>query len=153
MRLRVIAVGKERAGRPLGEAAGDYASRISRYLPFTLVEVPASRRGEAERARREEAERIRSIHGEGRRLLLLDAGGESHASEGLSRLLGRMMQEGRDVDLVIGGDEGLDPSLRKRAERVIALGPMTLPHLLARVVLLEQLYRALTILRGEPYHK
>ncbi len=152
MRVRVIAVGKHRKSL-FGDATGDYAGRLSRYLPFEIVRIPPSRRSEPDRARREEAERILAAHGQGRRLMLLAPSGEALSSETLARLMERLMQEGRDVDLVIGGDEGLDPSLRRSAERRLSLGPMTLPHQLALVVLVEQLYRAMTIIRGEPYHK
>ncbi len=152
MRLRVIAVGKDRK-RLLFDAAREYSSRVGRYLPFQLVEVAASRHSRPKEARREEASRILSLCGQDKRLFTLEVGGRQMSSEALANLLGRLMQEGRDVDLVVGGDEGLDSSLSARAEGALSLGPMTLPHQLARVVLLEQLYRAMTILRGEPYHK
>lgn len=152
MRFRVLAVGRDRK-RIFGGAAEDYAARVSRYNPLEVVELSASKQTDPDRARREEGERILSRHGEGRRLLALEAGGEALPSEGWARLVGRLIQEARDVDLVIGGDEGLDASVRGRAEKLVSLGPMTLPHQLARVVLLEQLYRAMTIIRGEPYHK
>jgi 23S rRNA (pseudouridine1915-N3)-methyltransferase len=152
VRLRVIAVGRDRKGL-FAPAVETYVGRIRRYLPFEVVTVPASRHAEAARARAEEAEKIRRAHGTGRRLICLEVDGEALSSEGLATRLGRLMQEGRDVDLVIGGDEGLDPDLRREAEAAVSLGPMTLPHQLARLVLVEQVYRAMTLLRGEPYHK
>lgn len=152
MRFRVLAVGRDRK-RTFGDAAADYALRISRYSPFEVAELAASKHSDPARARREEAERILARHGEGRRLVALEVLGEALPSEGWALLVGRLMREARDTDFVIGGDEGLDQSVRGRAEKLVSLGPITLPHQLARVVLLEQLYRAMTILRGEPYHK
>ena len=152
MRFRVLAVGRDRK-RTFGEAGIEYARRIARYLPFEVIELSASRRTEPERALAEEAETILAKHGEGRRLFALDVGGEAISSEEWARLIQRLMEDARDVDFVIGGDEGLGPAVRDRAQRRISLGPITLPHQLARVVLLEQIYRAMTILRGEPYHK
>ncbi len=152
MWLRVIAVGRDRKGL-FQRAVEDYSSRLCRYLRFEVIEVPASKLRRADAARREEADRIVSVHGERRRLFSLDGGGEALSSAGLARLLDRLILESRGVDFVIGGDEGLDPSISRKAEKALSLGPMTLPHQLARVVLVEQLYRAMTILRGEPYHK
>lgn len=139
--------------RFFGEAPSEYKARIARYLPFEVLEVPASRHREPRKARKEEAQRILSVHGQGRRLFSLEVFGKALSSEKLAHLMGRFMHEGRDVDLVIGGDEGLDPTVSERAETTLSLGPLTLPHQLARLVLLEQIYRAMTILRGEPYHK
>ena len=85
--------------------------------------------------------------------MALDVGGKRLSSEALAERVNRWMVAGQDVDLVVGGDEGLGDAVRARAALTLSLGPMTLPHRLARVVLVEQLYRALTIVRGEPYHK
>ena len=71
----------------------------------------------------------------------------------LAQFIGRALNQSKDLAFVIGGDEGLHDSVLKRAELTLSLGRMTLPHRLARVVLIEQLYRAYTILRGEPYHR
>lgn len=152
MRLRVISVGRDKSGL-FQPAVEEYAGRLRRHLAFELLELPASRAREPGRARREEGERVLAALAAGSQLVALDQRGRAHSSEALSALLGRWMVEARDVDLVIGGDEGLDEAVRTRAGLVLSLGPMTLPHRLARVVLVEQLYRALTILRGEPYHK
>jgi 23S rRNA (pseudouridine1915-N3)-methyltransferase len=79
--------------------------------------------------------------------------GEGWSSSELAELVGRWEMEGRDVTFIIGDADGLPPEILQRAERVWSLGPLTLPHELARVVVYEQLYRAYTIRRGEPYHR
>lgn len=87
------------------------------------------------------------------RLIALALDGEAWTSEQLAELTGRWELEGRDVTFAIGGAEGLPQDLVQRAERRWSLGPLTLPHELARVVVYEQLYRAYTIRRGEKYHR
>ncbi|MDF1563905.1 MAG: 23S rRNA (pseudouridine(1915)-N(3))-methyltransferase RlmH [Deltaproteobacteria bacterium] len=151
MKLRLISIGKRSAG-PFEAATALYAKRLKHYLSLELVELPASRKREPGVAMREEGERILAALGKAR-LVALDAEGQSHDSVAFARRLEAWRREGRDVILVIGGDEGLSPEVKAAADELLALGPMTLPHRLAKVVLLEQLYRAATILKGEPYHK
>lgn len=86
-------------------------------------------------------------------LVALDERGQLLDSVELSRYVGKAQQQARDLLFVIGGDEGLDPSVTAKAHLVLSLSRMTLPHRLARAVIAEQLYRAMTLLRGEPYHK
>ena len=88
-------------------------------------------------------------------LILLDERGQNRSSEEISRLLGDEEQRGggRTVVFAVGGADGFSPALRGRAALLLAFGRITLPHRLARVVLLEQLYRGFSILRGEPYHR
>lgn len=151
MKLRLISIGKRSAG-PFEEATRLYQKRLSHYLELELVDLPASRKREPRVALREEGEKILAARGKAR-LVILDAAGKAHDSLAFSRRLEAWRREARDLLLVIGGDEGLSPEVKAAADETLALGPMTLPHRLARVVLLEQLYRASTILRGEPYHK
>ncbi len=89
----------------------------------------------------------------GSRIVALARGGEVQTSEHFAQEVERWRLEARDVAFLVGGAYGLDQRLLERADQRISLSRMTLPHELARLVLLEQLYRALTILRGEPYHK
>ena len=86
-------------------------------------------------------------------LVALDERGTLLDSVELARLVATARDAGRELVFCIGGDEGLDASVRERAWKVVALSRMTLPHRLARLVLMEQLYRAFSLLRGEPYHK
>lgn len=85
--------------------------------------------------------------------MALDETGRPLGSVELARWLGQRMAEGKDVAFAVGGDEGLDAAVREKAALVLSLSAMTLPHRLARLVLAEQLYRAFTIIRREPYHK
>lgn len=156
VKLRVIVVGRDR-GEPLCEIADEYLGRLNRTYPTTLVEVkeePARASSPVDRVRAIEAERLEKALLPGERVVALDERGKEHTSVELAQRLGRWADEGRSsVAFLIGGPNGLDPALVARADERWALSKLTLPHRLARVVLAEQLYRAATILRGEPYHK
>lgn len=155
MRLRVLAVGTDKSGL-FEPAAAEYLKRLSRYVPAEVVEVPASKKGGADphRAMEEEGHALLSRVRPADTVIALDERGDQLTSEELSRqVVQEAMVRGRDLAFLIGGAEGLSPAVRARANRVLSLSRMTLPHRLARVVLLEQLYRAMAIARGEPYHK
>jgi 23S rRNA (pseudouridine1915-N3)-methyltransferase len=150
--LVLLSVGKLRPS--YREAVDDYLRRLGRYLKVREVEVrEASRAPSAEAQRAEEAERILAKRPAGSRLVALARQGDGWSSEELARRVERWRQEARPVALAIGGSHGLAPDLLASAAERWSLGPLTLPHELARVVVAEQLYRASTILRGEPYHK
>lgn len=154
MKLRVIAVGrlKERHWR---EAAEEYLKRLGPYARVEVVEV-ADRDVTADEARALEAEGadvLRAVP-DGATLAVLEIGGAQRSSEQFARWLEGLGSSGKpNVAFVIGGAAGLHDSVLARADERISLGPMTLPHQLARVVLLEQIYRAFRITRGEPYHR
>jgi 23S rRNA (pseudouridine1915-N3)-methyltransferase len=153
VRIRLLAVGKDRSGL-YAPAVEEYAGRLARYLKFELVELPEARKhaGTAQ-AREEEGETILSKLKAGERLVVLDERGDEPTSVELARRVGGWLTRAQDVALVIGGSDGLSEAVKARAHETLALSRLTLAHRLARVVLLEQLYRAMTILRGEPYHK
>ena len=143
MKLRLVSVGKERGG--LFDAAIDeYAGRVRRFADLDLVELRA---GEPRR----EAEAILDMRRG--KLWALDERGQELTSRELALRLGRLRDSAQGLTLAIGGDEGLEKPVRDAADFVWSLGKLTLPHRLARVVVLEQLYRAFEILRGGPYHK
>jgi 23S rRNA (pseudouridine1915-N3)-methyltransferase len=153
VRLRVVAVGKDRSGL-FAPAVEEYAGRLARYLKFELVEVPEARKhAGTPRAKDEEGEAVLARLGPRERVVLLDERGGEETSSAFARRVEGWLSRGQDLVLVIGGSDGLSDALRARGQETLALSRMTLPHRLARVVLLEQLYRAMTILRGEPYHK
>lgn len=153
MKIRIVAVGKDRSGL-YAPAVEEYARRIARYARFEVVEVPEARRhaGTA-RAKDEEGESLLAKVGDRERLVALDERGDEETSVAFARRVARWLERGQDVALVIGGSDGLAEAVKARAAETIALSRMTLAHRLARLVLAEQLYRAFTILRNEPYHK
>jgi 23S rRNA (pseudouridine1915-N3)-methyltransferase len=153
VRLRILAVGRDRSGL-FAPAVEEYARRISRYARLEVVEVPEARKhaGTA-RAREEEGESLLARISDRERVVALDERGREHTSPELARRLAAWLEGGRDVALVVGGSDGLSEPVLRRADERLSLSRLTLAHRLARLVLAEQLYRAFTILRGEPYHK
>ncbi len=153
MRIRIVAVGKDRSGLH-APAVEEYARRIARYARFEIVEVREARKyAGTPRARDEEGETILATLGERERVVALDERGDEETSVAFARRVARWLERARDVALVIGGSDGLSDAVKTRAAEQIALSRMTFAHQLARLVLVEQLYRAFTIVRGEPYHK
>ncbi len=134
MRIVVLAVGRLRP--PFADDVQHYRTLLGRHARVDLLEV-------------REGERVERLLPERAFLCLLDERGQTLSSEDLSDFLEERRQSGRDLCFVIGGPRGLDLS---GVDMRLSLGPMTLPHQLARVVLLEQLFRAHKILAGEPYH-
>lgn len=141
--------------RPYYRAAcDDYLRRLRHYGPVVEREVrEASRAATAELRRREESARLAEAIPAGSSVIVLHRGGMPWSSEQLARQLDGWRGDARPLALLIGGAFGLEAGLVGRAHHRWSLGPLTLPHELARVVVLEQWYRAWTILRGEPYHK
>ena len=152
MDISVVAVGKLRPY--YREAFDDYAHRLQRYVSFREHEVrEASRAPTVEAQRAEEAERLGARIAAGSNVVALARVGAGWSSADLATQLERWLLAARPLTFVIGGSHGLDSSLMTRGAATWSLGPLTLPHELARVVVGEQLYRACTILRGERYHK
>lgn len=152
LNLLLLAVGKLRPC--YREACDDYLRRLRHYGPVAEREIRAAGRAATEALQRsEEADRLARAIPEGSSVIALDRGGAAWSSEELARKLSAWREAARPLVLLIGGAVGLDPGVLRRASQRWSLGPLTLPHELARVVVLEQWYRAWTILRGEPYHK
>jgi len=152
VRLLLICVGKIR--RPFADDVAHYERLLGRLARLEVVEVPEA--GAAPDRARE------ALAGEGKAILkripgeayvcALDREGDPLKSEGLAAFLEERRMGRADLCFVLGGPLGLDPAVLERAQRALSFGPITLPHQLARVVLLEQLFRAHKILAGEPYH-
>ncbi len=158
MRLQVIAVGRLKAG-PERELCARYAGRaaeMARPLGFSgpdLIELTESRAGRTDDRKREEATAMRAKLAPGL-LIAFDERGASLGSEAFAARLGQSRDAGaKSAGFLIGGADGLDESLRREAALVLSFGALTLPHQLVRALVLEQLYRALTILAGHPYHR
>lgn len=154
MKISVIAVGRLKE-RHWAEAANEYLKRLGPYARVKVTEV-ADRDVTADEARAlaaEGADVLRAIP-EGAHVAVLEIGGKTMGSEQFSAWLEAHGTGGRSsIAFVVGGAAGLHSSVLERADERISLGPLTLPHQLARVVLLEQIYRAFRISRGEPYHR
>jgi 23S rRNA (pseudouridine1915-N3)-methyltransferase len=152
LRWRIVCIGRDRKGlyAPL---TTEYLARLQRTRRVDLV-VAGESSGDDTRARAAEAAALRKRIHERDIVVGLDERGIELTSQQLAARLSKTEREGgRDLCFVLGGASGLDEGLKRDADWLLSLSRMTLPHLLARVVLLEQLYRCETILRGEPYSK
>ncbi|SFJ90192.1 23S rRNA (pseudouridine1915-N3)-methyltransferase [Paenibacillus sp. UNC496MF] len=159
MHIQIAAVGKLKE-KYLALGIAEYAKRLGPYAKLTLTEVPDERAPEtmsaAEEAqvREREGERLLAQLKPDAHVIALALDGELWSSEDLAGQLDSLATYGRShVAFVIGGSTGLAPAVLKRARQKLSFGRMTLPHQLMRLVLLEQVYRAVKINRGEPYHK
>lgn len=151
MRVTIAAVGRERPG-PTRELFEEYRRRCP--WPIRLLELAPRTSGPPERRRAEEAERLKAALPRDAVLVALDESGRSLTSRAFAARIAAWQRQGRsELVFLIGGPEGLDPALLDRADLVLALGRMTWPHRLVRVLLAEQLYRAATIQAGHPYHR
>jgi 23S rRNA (pseudouridine1915-N3)-methyltransferase len=152
VKIRLVVVGRPKVGG-LAEAIAEYERRAARYWPLEVHEIRggAGRERETEALLRREGEHL--LERATGVLVACDERGAWLASRAFARWLQREREAGHDLSFVIGGAWGLSPVVRERASRLLSLAPWTLPHDLARLVLAEQLYRAGTIVRGEPYHK
>lgn len=159
MRIEICAVGRLRAG-PEKTLLDEYLSRANaagRSLGLTslsLIEVEEKRRLDGESLKNAEAALLKSAMPRGALIVALDERGRAEPSEAFAARIGRWRDTGvSDLAFVIGGAGGLAASLREEAGHLVAFGPMTWPHMLVRVMLAEQLYRAVSILAGHPYHR
>ena len=154
MRLVVAVVGKAR-NQALGEAIRDYEKRAARYWPLDVHEVREERSsGNAiEKVKDKEGARLAERIPDGAQTIACEQGGRSLDSRQFADLLKLAREGDRDLAFLIGGAFGLASTISSRAAFKLALAPWTLPHEVARLVLVEQIYRAGTIVRGEPYHK
>lgn len=155
MKLTVVAVGN-RQPEWVVDGCAEYLKRMPREASVAVIEVkPEPRSGGKTREQLMAAEktRIEAVLPAAGRIVALDERGENLTTEGLTQHLAAWLQDGRDTALLIGGADGLDPALKARADQCIRLSSMTLPHGLARLLLCEQLYRAVSLLKGHPYHR
>jgi 23S rRNA (pseudouridine1915-N3)-methyltransferase len=159
LRLLILAVGQSR-GTPEGAMTEDYAGRARAFgkrYGFTAVsveEVSVSKLRESRGRMEAEGEKLADRIPQGAHVILLDARGKGMTSDAFAEMLGAMRDAGaRDMVFIIGGPDGLVLPSHVKAGRSLAFGPQTWPHLMVRAMLSEQIYRALTILGGHPYHR
>lgn len=155
MKLRLLCVGRL-SETYLRDGCALFQERLRRYLPLVVEEIKehqAGSRGDQPRAVAAEGEQLLARIPPGAFVIVLDERGRQLSSAGLAALLERHMVAGTaEWVLVVGGAHGLSDGVRQRADLVLSLSLLTLPHQVARLLLLEQLYRGCTIIRNEPYH-
>lgn len=155
MKIHLLAVGQK---MPDWVSAGynEYAQRMPPELRLELKEIVAGKRGknaDVVRILQEECERIQAAIPKGAHIVALDVKGKSFSTEQLAARLNEWMQAGRDMVLLIGGPEGLSPACRELAHEHWSLSALTFPHPLVRIIVAEQLYRALSVIKNHPYHR
>ena len=155
MHIRLLAVG-DRQPSWVDDATGVYTARFPREWKFRLDTIPTVRRQRNDKSRQAmeaEGEQILARLDRSELVVLLDEQGRQLYSRGLAAKLGDWQNDGRDVCFVIGGPDGVSDTCRQRADFTWSLSQLTLPHGLARVLLMEQLYRAHALQTGHPYHR
>jgi 23S rRNA (pseudouridine1915-N3)-methyltransferase len=154
VKIRLVAVGN-RPPEWVVKGFVEYARRLPREMPIDLVEIPpaARRNAPVAQVRATEAQRLLGQVGPGDWVVALDERGTTWSTLRLAEKLDDWRMLGRDIVFLVGGADGLDPVCHERADEVLSLSAMTLPHALVRVLLAEQIYRAWTILSGHPYHR
>ncbi len=158
MNIRLLCVGKLK-DRCWLEAAAEYEKRLGRFCALESVELPDESAPDslsgAQQAQvmEREGKRLLARIGGGEHVIALCVDGKALSSEAFSKRLSALLDAGKTVDFVIGGSLGLSPAVLDRADERLSVSAMTLPHRLCRVFLLEQIYRAFKIMRGEAYHK
>jgi len=155
VRLRLVAIGQR---PPAWVTAGwrEYARRFPPHLPLELLEIPAGHRArgaDLDRARDREGKALLAATARTGHVVALDGAGTPWSTADLAAGLATWMQQGLDVDFLVGGPDGLSRASIAGAGAVWSLGPLTLPHLLVRVVVAEQLYRAWSMVQNHPYHR
>lgn len=155
MQLVIVAVG-QKMPHWVDNGFGEYAKRMPPECRIVLKEIRAVDRAggkPAESVMQQESERIEAALPKGARIVALDERGKDLTTQELSNRLTQWQQEGRDVAFVIGGADGLDAGFKAKADDLIRISSLTLPHGMVRVLLVEQLYRAWTITQNHPYHR
>ena len=155
MKARLVAVG-ERAPAWVAQGFAEYQKRLSHWLPLDLVEIEPGLRGkgrDAARATSDEGARVLAALPKGAQVVALDGRGRAWTSEQLAQRLEHWRGQGRDLAFLIGGPEGHAADVLARADETWSLGPLTLPHMLVRLLVAEQLYRAAALLANHPYHR
>ena len=155
MRAKLIAVGERMPGW-VAEGYAEYSKRLSRDLPLELIELKPGARGKGRddaRAIVDEGDAILAALPRDAHVVALDGRGSAWSSEQLAQQVAAWRMAGRDLAFLIGGPDGHAREVLQRADQRWSLGALTLPHMLVRLVVAEQLYRAVTILNGHPYHR
>ena len=154
MKITLLVLGKTSDAR-LVSLIGEYQQRLTHYVPFDFVVIPDIKNAKSltqDQLKAAEGEAILRYLTPAMDVLLLDEHGREYRSIEFAGFLQRKMSSGRDLVLIIGGAYGFSPAVYARANGKISLSQMTFSHQMIRLMAIEQIYRAMTILRGEPYH-
>ncbi len=155
MRITILSVGQRLPGW-INQGVAEYQKRFPAELKLSLKEIPAGKRTKSatsEKALKQECARIVEAIPERDQLIVLDERGKKLSTRDLADNMGQWLQDGENISFVIGGADGVHSELKKNAKQLWSLSELTLPHGLARVLLMEQLYRAWTVINRHPYHR
>lgn len=155
MKIRILTITHK---SPAWIKAGyeDFAKRMPASCALELIEIPAEKRtanADLKRIAQREGKKMFDLIKPGHHVIALDKDGKNWTSEQLADQLKDWLQGGRNIDLLVGGPEGLAPECKEKAETIWSLSKLTFPHLIVRLILAEQLYRAHSILQNSPYHR
>jgi 23S rRNA (pseudouridine1915-N3)-methyltransferase len=155
MHIRLLAAGTK-VPDWIATGFSEYAKRLPREFRLELVEVPLLKRSKSStvsQIRKKEGEKILSLVPAKSHVVALDIEGNSWSTEELASKMNQWIHNAADVSLIIGGPDGLSADCKRRADQSWSLSELTLPHLLVRVIVAEQIYRAWSLMRGHPYHR
>lgn len=155
MRLRLLTI-THKSPSWIQEGYEEYAKRLPASCALELIEIPAEKRtanADLKRIAEREGEKMLALIKPNHRVIALDVQGKLWSTEQLATELGNWQQDGRHVDLLVGGPEGLAPQCLQKAEQKWSLSPLTFPHILVKLIVAEQVYRAWSILQNHPYHR
>jgi 23S rRNA (pseudouridine1915-N3)-methyltransferase len=164
MRIRLLAVGNKLPSW-VEEGFNEYLKRFPASCYLELIEIPAEKRSKQINPRLKQAgasiqqlidregEKLLAAIKPGNRVITLEVTGQSWTTEKLAGNIEKWQGEGRNIDMLIGGPDGLSQACSKKADTKWSLSPLTLPHPLVRIIVAEQLYRAVSILKNHPYHR
>ena len=155
MKIKLLVIGKT-GSKPLEEMISEYQTRLKRYIHFEIETIPELKNIKnlsISEQKRKEAEAVSTRISASDTLILLDEKGTEYSSVGLSKKLQNLMNSGvRNLVLLVGGPYGIDDSLKMKSQGSISLSKLTFSHQMVRLFIVEQLYRAMTILKNQPYH-
>ena len=155
MRIKIIAIGKKMPAW-VEQGWAEYFKRLPKEIKVELIELPLGGRGKTTstgKTKQEEAERILAAVAPSDHIVALEVTGKSWSTEQLADNIAGWQMDGKTVALIIGGPDGLDAAVLNRAQQKWSLSALTLPHPLVRIVLIEQIYRGISLLNNHPYHK
>lgn len=155
MRIRLLTV-THKSPAWIQEGYQEYAKRLPASCTLELVEIPAEKRSanaDIKRITQREGEKMLAAIKPGNKVIALDVQGKLWSTEKLAENLAKWNLEGRHIDLLVGGPEGLATSCLEKAEEKWSLSPLTFPHIIVRLIVAEQIYRAWSILQSHPYHR